>query len=93
MNELIINLDIFESVEKAILHGLNELLTGGANGWRTTGMRKGAYGTIIAAKTGNGLSFSYLEQGSELSIYYFKSEVDQINTKALNSIDLDPAEN
>lgn len=92
MNELILNLNIFDTLESALSHGLNSLLeTDGVKGWRTTGKKVGALGTIVAARTGSGFLFSYLVSGSELTIYYFESDVLEINSITLNSKAADPA--
>jgi hypothetical protein len=48
-------------------------------------------GTIVAARTGSGLSFSYTADGNQLTIYYFKSEIEAINKLELNSEAADPA--
>ena len=60
-------------------------------GGRTTGRRDTAMGTIVAARTGSGLSFSYTADGNQLTIYYFKSEIEAINKLELNSEAADPA--
>lgn len=92
MNELILNLNIFDTLNSALSHGLNSLLVvSGHKGWRTTGRRDTAMGTIIAARTGSGLSFSYTADGNELTIYYFKSEIEHMNSIALNNEAADPA--